>query len=478
MLSQLWGVRVVVLVAAAASLSACRTFSPDGGMDAVATVAGQGLNKDVIQIRSAEDEAAVRARVARLLHHPLSADAAVQIALLNNLDLQAAYNRLGIAEALAVKASRPPALSVSFSDVSTPVELDIERKVIGSLLSLLTMPARTRIASDEFAQAELQAAEDTLRVAAETRRAYVRAVAAREIATVLGEAKANAEASADLAGHLSQTGAINKLDLTRREVFATETDAELVAVRQQATAAREKLTRLMGLWHSDLEADLPIALPPVPGATRSAGTIEQNALNGRVDVQMARLEMEFMAKSYGLTRATHFLNVLEVAGIAKTQKDRGQTRGEGGGYELVLEVPLFDFGKANVREAEQRYLEAANHLGQLGINAASEARAAYGAYRATYTIAKKYENEVLPLHQTLSAEIELQYNAMQIDAFALLQAARERLRARVAGVEARRNFWLASTDLSVAMLGGGNLASAPDAVLAAAQQREHGLDKD
>ena len=60
-------------------------------------------------------------------------------------------------------------------------------------------------------------------------------------------------------------------------------------------------------------------------------------------------------------------------------------------YELVLEVPLFDFGKANVREAEQRYLEAANRLGQLGVNAASEAREAYGAYRATYAVARKYE---------------------------------------------------------------------------------------
>ncbi len=108
----------------------------------------------------------MQARVTRLLHRPLSADAAVQIALINNLDLQGAYNRLGIAEALAVKASRPPALSFALSDVSTPVELDIERKVIGSLLSLLTMPARTRIATDQFAQAELRAAEATLRVAA------------------------------------------------------------------------------------------------------------------------------------------------------------------------------------------------------------------------------------------------------------------------------------------------------------------------
>ena len=291
-------------------------------------------------------------------------------------------------------------MSFAFSDVSTPVELDIERQIIGSLLTLVTMPARTRIASDQFAAAELRAAEETLRVAAETRRAYLRAVAARQIVAALGEAEASAEASAELAGQLKQTGAAEQARRSAPEVFATEIDAELVGARQQAVAAREKLTRLMGLWQSDLDAYLPSALPALPGSTRGVRAIEQNALNARVDVQMARAEMEAMAKSYGLTRKTHFLNVLDAAGISKTQKDRGEKRAEGGGYELVLEVPLFDFGKANVREAEQRYLEAANRLGQLGVNAASEAREAYGAYRATFAVAKKYEAEVLPLHES------------------------------------------------------------------------------
>ena len=223
---------------------------------------------------------------------------------------------------------------------------------------------------------------------------------------------------------------------------------------------------MIGGEQSDLDAYLPSALPGLPGSTRSVKAIEQDALNARVDVQMARLEMEVMANSYGLTRKTHFLNVLDASGVSKTQKDRGEKHADGGGYELVLEVPLFDFGKANVREAEQRYLEAANRLGQLGVNAASEAREAYGAYHATYAIAKKYESEVLPMHQTISAETELQYNAMQVDAFVLLETARERSRAKVAGIEAKRNFWLASTDLSVAMLG-GTLDSEPDAVIAA-----------
>jgi outer membrane protein TolC len=222
----------------------------------------------------------------------------------------------------------------------------------------------------------------------------------------------------------------------------------------------------MGLWHDDLGQYLPSALPSLPSGLRKRGAIEQDAVNARVDVQIARAEMAAMARSYGLTRKTHFLNVLDAAGISKTQKDRGERRADGGGYQLVLEVPLFDFGRANAREAEQRYLEAANRLGEKGINAASEAREAYGAYRATYAIARKYQGEVLPLQQTISAETELQYNAMQVDAFALLEAGRARAKANVASIQAKRNFWLASTDLSVAVLGGGGLTAGPDGLLA------------
>src|SRR6476646_2055944 len=101
-------------IASAAILSACQSLSPDGGMNTVAMVAAGGLNKNVVRISSAEDASIAQSRVSRLLHAPLSADAAVQIALLNNTGLQAAYNRRGIAEAVAVQSSRPPLPIFSF----------------------------------------------------------------------------------------------------------------------------------------------------------------------------------------------------------------------------------------------------------------------------------------------------------------------------------------------------------------------------
>jgi outer membrane protein TolC len=454
-------------IASALLLSACKSFSPDGGMSAVAEVAGGGLNKDVVRISSAADASLARNEVSRLLHAPLGPDAAVQIALLNNAGLQAAYNRLGVAEAIAVQASRPPLPSFSYDWVKTSIELDVERQIIASILSLATWPARSKLAGIRFEQAELRAAEETLRLAAETRRAYIRAVAARQILMALNAAKASAESSAELSESLLQTGAMSKLDHARRQVFAKELEAQVTAARQQADAAEERLTRLLGLWATDLSGVLPNALPPLPGHARGLGAVEREAMERRVDLAGARLEAEALARSFGLTRKTRFINVLDVAGTSKTQKNKGEPSADGGGYNITFEVPLYDFGKAKVREAEQRYLEALNVLRAKAINARSEAREAFGSYKATYAIASQYEREVLPLRNTISAETELQFNAMQVDAFALLEAARAKAQAKVASIEAQRNFWLASTDLSVAVLGGGGLSEGSGMIVAA-----------
>ncbi len=454
-------------IASALLLSACKSLSPDGGISTVAAVAGEGLNKNVVKISSAGDAALARTEISRLLHSPLSADAAVHIALLNNAGLQAAYNRLGVAEAVAVQASRPPLPSFAYDWVKTSIELDIERQIVASILSLATWPARSKLAGVRFAQAELRAAEETLRLAAETRRAYIRAVAAKQILAALDVVKASAESSASLSESLTETGAVSKLDNARRQVFATELEAQVTGARQQASAAEERLTRLLGLWGTDLAELLPNQLPPLPGHARSLGAVEQQAMDRRVDLALARLETEALARSFGLTRSTRLINVLDASGISKTQKDKGEPSADGGGYNIEFEVPLYDFGRAKVREAEQRYFEALNLLREKAINARSEAREAFGTYKATYAIASKFEREVLPLRDTISAETELQFNAMQVDAFALLEAARAKAQAKVASIEAKRNFWLASTDLGVAVLGGGGLSEGSGLVVAA-----------
>jgi outer membrane protein TolC len=122
---------------------------------------------------------------------------------------------------------------------------------------------------------------------------------------------------------------------------------------------------------------------------------------------------------------------------------------------VQLQIPLFDFGATRVREAEQTYMQAVNRLAEMAVNARSQAREAYQLYRSSYDIAARYRNEVLPLRKAISDEMVLRYNAMMIDVFALLIEARQRVVSTASGVEAQRDFWLASVDLDAAILGGG-----------------------
>ena len=455
--------RTLAVLAGALMLTACKTFSPDGGLSVASTVADQELRKDVIAIRTPDDASAAQARVRHLLKRPLTAETAVQIALLNNRGLQAAYNDLGIAETAMVAESLPPNPKISISRIASAADVEIERKIVGDILALATLPARAEIAQDRFHQAQLRAAEQTVRVAADARRSYYRSVASQQLAGLLVQAQSAAASAAKMATRLGESGALNKLDQAREQTFYAEVSAQLASARQRAASDRERLIRAMGLWGNDLAFKVPASLPALPPRVRSLSTVERDALSRRIDIKIAQIEVETLAKSFGLSQATRFINVLELGAIAKTTRPAEGETDRQRGVEVELQVPLFDFGETRLREAEQTYMQAVNRLAEKAVNARSEARDAYRNWRATYDIAAHYQREVLPLRKIISDEMMLRYGAMQVDVFALLTEQRQRIASHAAAIEAQRNFWLASTDLSTAMIGGGTAASGEEA---------------
>lgn len=438
----------------AALLSGCASFSPDQGMDAVSGMTKSSLRMDAVALSSDEDVAAARQTVAGLLKRPLRMDAAVQIALLNNRDLQAAYNELGIAEAARVRASLPANPRVNLSRIAGGGAFEFEALIVANILSLATLPARADVASDRFRQAQLRAVEATLRTAFEARRAYVEAVASRQAAGFLTQAQSSAQAAVDLAKRLGESGSMTKLDQARAQVFNAETGTRLAMAQQRAVSGRERLIRAMGLSGSDLAFSLPATLPALPPRTLNAASIEIEAIRRRVDFQIARLDVVALAKTYGLTKTTRFINLLEVSGIDRRLRDFGGDTKTERGAAVEFEVPLFDFGQARLQEAEATYSQAVNRLSAKAVRVRSEAREAYQQYRATLDIARRYQRDVLPLRKTISEETVLRYNAMQIDVFSLLTESRERIASTNAAIEAQRDFWLADANLKSAILGG------------------------
>ena len=444
----------LLLAASGFGLSSCASFSPDGGLQQVSALSG---GVEAVALRTPEDEAQARAHVDAILKKTLTADDAVRIALLNNRELQAAYNALGLAEAQMVEASLPPNPKFSIERIAGAGSVEIEARAIANLLALVTLPARADIARDRFAQAQYQAANTTLRIAAEARSAYYRAVAARSLARFLAQAQESAQAAAQLSQRLGEAGSIGKLDQARNQVFYAELAAQLGTARQREASERERLIRTLGLWGRDLAFRLPGSLPALPARPASLPQIEREAIARRVDLHIARLEVEALAKSYGLTQSTQALDLLEVAGIAKRAREDGDKIRERG-FEVEFEIPLFDLGVVKNRKAEETYMQAVNRLAAKAVNIRSEARDAYRIYRSSYDIAKHYQNEVLPLRKIISDETLLRYNAMQIDVFSLLEEARRRITSTSAAIEAERDFFIAQTNLGAAVLGGASTA--------------------
>ena len=453
-------IRVSVTAAAAVlGLSGCAPFSPDAGMGVVSDIAGAAIGKDVAFVRSAEDAARADDSARRLLSRPLSVDAAVQIALLSNMSLQAVYGELALAETDLVAASLPPNPVFSISGITGDAASEAERQVVGNILALATLPVRSDIARGRFRQAQLKAALDTLRLAGEVRRAYYRAVAANELAALLTDAKSTTEATAQLAKRLGETGSISKLDLAREQVFDAETAAELGIARQEASRSREQLARLLGLEDASGALRLPARLPPLPGRPLARASVEADAIGHRIDLQIARLELVALAKSLDLTEATRFVTLLDVAGIDRRTIEPGTAPFRERGFDVQFQIPIFDGGEVRVRQAIETYRIAYNRLREKAVNVRSEAREAYGVYRSAYDIANRYQRDVLPLRQTISDEMQLRLSSMQVDVFALVTEARQRLASERAAIGARQAFFVAQSDLLTAIDAGGPVAA-------------------
>ncbi|MGH6782768.1 MAG: TolC family protein, partial [Sphingomonadaceae bacterium] len=403
----------------------------------------------------------------------------MQIALLSNRGLQAAFNDLGIAEAQMVAASLPPNPRFGISKLSGRFELEIERQVAGSLLALATLPARAEIARERFRTAQLRAAQEVLKLAADTRRQYYRAVAANAQVGFFEQAKSSTDAASELIKRLGESGGINKLDQAREFAFDAELGAQLAHARLQQRQERERLVRLLGLWGNELKFQVPNTLAPLP-QIQSAKAIESEALRKRIDLQVARGDLDALAKSLGLTQATRFVNDVDLLGRRTYDRSRrvlpdGDVEREASRsrtLELEIEIPLFDFGQSKVALAEQSYMQAANRLAEKAVNIRSEAREAYTSYRATYDIARQYQNNVLPLRKIIQDESLLHYSGMLIDVTQLLTDARARILSNVAAINARRDFWIAHTDLKHVVIGGG--AGGGGAAVAAAAAGDGG----
>ncbi|UXT43675.1 TolC family protein [Agrobacterium leguminum] len=451
-------------------VTAAQYASRDAGFTNVSARTSEATGKQAVWVQNRTEAQATQARVKSLMAagKSLDVETAVQVALLNNKGLQAAYADLGESAATAWQSTMlvNPRVGIGLTGIGTPglrAYQAIEGVVVTNILALATLKKNVEIADTGFRKAQLGAALKTLQLAADTRRAWITAVAAWENVGQLAQAQTAADAASELAVKLGEAGSLNKEGQAREQVFYAELTGQIARARLEARLAKEELTRLMGLWGADIEYTIPNRLPPLPKALTKRDMIEAEALQRRVDLQMAKLDLEATARSFKLTEATRYVTDLEIRSGFETEREledgeiHKQTTGNA---ELEFVIPIFDSGQARMRESELAYMRAANLLAEKAVNVRSEARSAYQAYRSNYDIARHYRNSVVPLRTKIEEQSLLTYNGMITNTFELLADSREKVNSSLLAINAKRDFWLAEASLAPAIYGGGTGAAA------------------
>lgn len=449
------------LLASTGLLGACASLSPDSGFSQLQASLHEHLQQDVAWARDNDQRQALKARVDALLAQPLSADDAVQVALLNNRGLQAAFGELALADADRVQADRlpNPRLSMLRASQTSSGEVKLEQVLGFDLLALITRPQVSDIERRRFEQVRRQTGLTVLTLASDTRQAYYAAVAAEQSAGYAEQVMQAAQAGADLGRLLTEAGNWSRLSQAQEEGFLNESALALTRARETAASARERVLRLLGLSGPPQTLALPARLPDLPDTLPARPDVEQTAMARRLDLQATRLQVEALAARLGLSRTTRFVNVLEFGPARELEGPPGS--GAKTGFQVSFELPLFDWGDARVAKAEAIYMQAVERAAQRAVEARSEVRESDQVRRSRYEIARRYRDEVLPLKRRIGEEKLLRYNGMLLSPFELLADARTQAASVRDSIEALRDFWIAQARLDMSLLGPAGPAPAP-----------------
>lgn len=462
--------RLAVIVAPVA-LAGCVTTDDGGtysektaGFATVSAKTSEATGKQSVWIQNQQEATAISKQVHGLVHKKtIGVETAVEVALLNNKGLQASYADIGLsaAEVWQQTLLENPKVSIGALGIGAPglgLYRALEGMIAANILASMTRKRRVGLADTKFKQAQYKAAVETLMVAAKARAAWIDAVSSFETVYYLNQGKAAADAASDLAKKLGESGALPKAGQAREHAFYSELTGQTASARLAAQLAKEDLTRIMGLWGTEVDYFVPDKLPRLPRKIQTKNAVESEALHKRVDLQVAKLQLEATAQAYGLTEATRYLTDLEIIGGVELEREVGEDgieRSITQQIELEFIIPIFDSGKARLRKAELAYMRDANLLAEKAVNIRSEARAAYKNYRSSYDIARHYKNSVLPLRVTIEEESLLTYNGMITNTFELLADTRAKIGTLIQSVNAKRDFWLADANLNAAIYGGG-----------------------
>ena len=390
----------------------------------------------------------VVATVDDLLARPLTAEAAVQVALLNSPALAAQLEAVGVAAADYQTAAqvRNPEFYVAFRppDRRPPSATDVEATASEDLLDVLLLPLRKQIAQRALDRSAVVAADAALGLVRDVRAAVYTLGAQQQTVALQEQLARAAAATADFARRLHDAGNINDLGFSTQLAENAQAQVDLLRARAELAAEREAVNRLLGLRGMAAVRWTPAPLPPVPTEDPPADVAA--AARRRLDVSAADAEVALADQAVSLTRSGLVTQVSLGADLER-ETDKQTVVGP----SIGLDVPIFNQHQGQIARAEAEARLARQRAAAVRVDVEADVRSAQARVTAARAAADLAAHVLVPARQAVTTATQHQYNGMLLGLYQLLAAKRAELAARQSAVAAEAQFWVASADLDRAI---------------------------
>lgn len=381
----------------------------------------------------------------------LTADSAIQIALLNNPEVQATFEELGIAQADLIEAGllSNPSFEIEIRYPHTRgLRTNIEYLITSSLLDIFLIPLRTRLANTEFEQTKLRVSNEILNLAFEVRETYYELIAEEKKVTYLHSVVELTSILSDLSTKQVTIGNVNNLEFQLTQSRFLEAELELEQSQIEIIRLREKLNRLLGFSES-ICLNIPENLPEEMDYQEiDLCSLESIALEERLDLQVARYEIVRLSQLLGLKDWWTYTNLR--AGLAGEREPDGPNL-IGPGFSG--ELPIFNYGQAARIRLFAQLRQAQDRLAESEIKVLSEVREAYKLLISYAKIISNYKSRLLPIQSQISISSEELYNVMGLGVDKLLKNKQQEMMTNKNFTESVKRYLVARVELDRALGG-------------------------
>ena len=396
--------------------------------------------------RSGSPDGRVQAVVGALLAKPLDRDAVVRIALAHSARLQASFQRLGIAAAAIADATvlEPTEVDVQYKRDLDGDGSEIELDVVQDVLGLLQLGQRRGIANAELRGTRARVVAETVALVARAETAFYDVVAAEQTLELWQTAFDASAAAAEISERQRGAGNIHALDLSRQQDVREVARLELGRAQVDVELRREALNEVLGLTGDATRWTTTARLPDLPAAAPAVDALETEAVAASLELAGLRADAEAAAGRVGVARVRTFLPELGV-GVAATRREDGAWEA---GPALRVGLPIFTWGAGTRARAGAELARAQAELVAVATELRAETRAARQRLLGAHAQARHVREVLLPLREQTLTQAVLQYNAMNLSTFELLQARKDQVEAGRQYIDALRRYWIATAEVA------------------------------